>query len=391
MAPHRVRIGRIWIDAVTFDGALDAISDLVRRGQGGSVFTPNVDHFVIAEDDPVFRAAYDEVSLCVADGKPVLWAGRLLGTPVPEKISGSDLVEPLLRMAARSGWRVFLLGGGPGVAEAAAERARKDFGVEVVGTASPFIRLDGTPGDLEQGVDEVAAARPDLVLAALGSPKQEVWIHHNRHRIGSGGGRRRGRVLRLPHRADPASAPMGVECRAGVALPACTRAEEARSPLPREGPEIPGDPRSNRPVPPGGADRTREVNKEPSRSVPPPAVDGPAAPCYESLETRALEKMTMKKTLAAALFSLVLAPVAFAAGPADTFQAKCAACHGKDGKGQSDMAKKLGVKDLTATKLPAAEIEKVIANGKGKMTPWKGKLSDAEISGLAKYVAGGLK
>lgn len=99
----------------------------------------------------------------------------------------------------------------------------------------------------------------------------------------------------------------------------------------------------------------------------------------------------MKKTLVAALLSLLVAPVALAAGPAETFQQKCAACHGKDGKGQSDMAKKLGVKDLTATKMPAAEIEKVIANGKGKMTPWKGKLSDAEISGLAKYVAGGMK
>ena|SRR5512139_1668360 len=99
----------------------------------------------------------------------------------------------------------------------------------------------------------------------------------------------------------------------------------------------------------------------------------------------------MKKTLAAALLSLLLSPPALAAGPADTFQAKCAACHGKDGKGQSDMAKKLGVKDLTATKLPVAEIEKVIANGKGKMTPWKGKLSDAEISAVAKFVAGGLK
>ena len=99
----------------------------------------------------------------------------------------------------------------------------------------------------------------------------------------------------------------------------------------------------------------------------------------------------MKKTFIATLSSLLLAPAALAAGPADTFQAKCAVCHGKDGKGQSDMAKKLGVKDLTATKLSAAEIEKVIANGKGKMTPWKGKLSDAEISGLAKFVAGGLK
>ena len=99
----------------------------------------------------------------------------------------------------------------------------------------------------------------------------------------------------------------------------------------------------------------------------------------------------MKKILAAALTSLLLAPTALAAGPAETFGQKCAACHGKDGKGQSDMAKKLGVKDLTATKLSAADIEKTIANGKGKMTPWKGKLSDAEISALAKYVAGGLK
>ncbi len=98
----------------------------------------------------------------------------------------------------------------------------------------------------------------------------------------------------------------------------------------------------------------------------------------------------MKKILAAVV-AVVVAPVALAAGPSDTFQSKCAACHGKDGKGSSPMAQKLGVKDLTATKLSAADIEKTIANGKGKMTPFKGKLSDAEISALAKWVAGGMK
>ena len=99
----------------------------------------------------------------------------------------------------------------------------------------------------------------------------------------------------------------------------------------------------------------------------------------------------MKKILTVALLSLLAAPTVPAAGPAETFQAKCAACHGKDGKGQTAMAQKLGVKDLTVTKLSAADIEKVVAIGKGKMTPFKGKLSDAEISGLAKYVAGGMK
>ncbi len=98
----------------------------------------------------------------------------------------------------------------------------------------------------------------------------------------------------------------------------------------------------------------------------------------------------MKKLAAAVLASVLAVPV-LAAGPADTFQSKCAACHGKDGKGSSPMAQKLGVKDLTVTKLSAADIEKTIANGKGKMTPFKGKLSDAEISALAKWVAGGMK
>ncbi len=97
----------------------------------------------------------------------------------------------------------------------------------------------------------------------------------------------------------------------------------------------------------------------------------------------------MKKIIAALV--AVLAVPTLAAGPADTFQSKCAACHGKDGKGTSPMAQKLGVKDLTVTKLSAAEIEKVISNGRGKMTPFKGKISDAEISALAKYVAGGMK
>ncbi len=188
MAEHpnrRVKVGHLWVDALTFEQALTALEALVRSHQGGTVFTPNVDHVVTADDDIAFRRAYAEVSLSLADGKPILWASRLLGTPVPAKISGSDLIEPLVGLAGRSGWRVFLFGGAAGVGEQAAERARRDFGVEVVGTASPFIRLDGSPGDLDQGADEVAASKPDLVLVAMGAPKQERWIHHNRERLGT--------------------------------------------------------------------------------------------------------------------------------------------------------------------------------------------------------------
>ncbi len=100
----------------------------------------------------------------------------------------------------------------------------------------------------------------------------------------------------------------------------------------------------------------------------------------------------MKKILAAAALAVLAGPAVRADdAAATTFQAKCAVCHGKDGKGQNPMGQKLGVKDLTATKLSAAEVEKTIADGKGKMTGFKGKLSDAEIKAIAAYVKGGLK
>jgi cytochrome c6 len=94
--------------------------------------------------------------------------------------------------------------------------------------------------------------------------------------------------------------------------------------------------------------------------------------------------------LALATFALV-ATTARAEDGAALFKQKCASCHGPDGKGQTKMGEKLGVKDLTA--LPAGtDVKAAIENGKPpKMTPYKGKLSDAEIDALAKYVKGGLK
>ncbi len=92
---------------------------------------------------------------------------------------------------------------------------------------------------------------------------------------------------------------------------------------------------------------------------------------------------------------LVLAVVAFAAAAraedaSALFQKKCVVCHGKDGKG-SPAGVKMGAADLTATKLSQPEVEDVIANGRGKMMPNKGKLSEPEIKSLARYVKGGLK
>ncbi len=91
---------------------------------------------------------------------------------------------------------------------------------------------------------------------------------------------------------------------------------------------------------------------------------------------------------------LVVALLAASAAIADgksTFASKCSACHGPDGKGQTAMGKKLGVKDLTVSKLSAEETEAVVTKGRGKMTPFGGKLTPAEIHDVAAFIKGGLK
>jgi N-acetylglucosaminyldiphosphoundecaprenol N-acetyl-beta-D-mannosaminyltransferase len=178
MSEHRprLRIGHIWIDAVTFPEALARIEHLVDQGAGGAVYTPNVDHVVKAESNEAFRRAYDDVSLSLADGMPLVWVAGLLGCPLPERVAGSDLLLPLLKVAARRKWRVYLLGGAPGSAETATRVLTEQLGVHVVGWDDCRIQSDGSdPGG--ESVARARAARPDLILVGLGPPKQELWIH----------------------------------------------------------------------------------------------------------------------------------------------------------------------------------------------------------------------
>jgi N-acetylglucosaminyldiphosphoundecaprenol N-acetyl-beta-D-mannosaminyltransferase len=179
LTPHpRLRIGRVWVDALTFDQALVEIEKLVDRGEGGAVFTPNVDHIVKAESNEAFSDAYQRCSLSLADGMPLIWVSPLLGCALPERVAGSDILRPVLEMAARRKWRVYLLGGAPGVAEEVATLLANDMGIIVAGWDDCRIQSDGsdpTGGSFARAL----AAKPDLIFVALGPPKQELWIHRS--------------------------------------------------------------------------------------------------------------------------------------------------------------------------------------------------------------------
>lgn len=152
--------------------------------QGGWLITANLDFLRRHVKDPGARAVYAGADLRVADGMPLVWASRLRGTPLPERVAGSSLVAPLCQRAARDGRRVYLLGGDPTASQVAADKLRADApGLAIVGVSSPWISLEPSDGELAEVRAALKSAQPDIVLVAFGSPKQENVIHKLRDEL----------------------------------------------------------------------------------------------------------------------------------------------------------------------------------------------------------------
>lgn len=162
---------------VTLDEFFHQVDCMVAARQPSFIVTPNIDHVVRLGQDAEFQRAYARAALVVCDSTPLLWASRLLGVPLRQKLSGSDLVDWLSAHAARAGHRVFLLGAAPGVADEARTILTTRYpGLQIVGVYSPPL---GFERDLEESTRIAAlvkALRPDLCFVALGSPKQEKWM-----------------------------------------------------------------------------------------------------------------------------------------------------------------------------------------------------------------------
>ena len=173
------------VDRVTMDGAVDYIEALIREDDFSYTVTPNVDHLVKLRQDPEFRVAYDAADLAVADGVPLLWASRLLESPLPERVNGTDLMVRLAAMAASNDYSVYLLGGAPGTAAAAARHLQEQYeGLRVAGHACPPVGFDRQSETNDPFVESVAASGADILFVGLGAPKQEKWIHAHGRRTG---------------------------------------------------------------------------------------------------------------------------------------------------------------------------------------------------------------
>ena len=169
------------VDDVTYADLLDRVDAFVDTGEPHHIITVNVEMLVAAHGDPEFAAVLEGGDLNVADSVGVMLAARLLGRPLRERVTGSDGIHRLAAHSAREGYRPYLLGAAPGVAELAAQAlVAANPGLEVAGTYA------GSPSMSEEDdiIRRIRAAHPDLLLVAYGVPAEEKWIARNRLRLG---------------------------------------------------------------------------------------------------------------------------------------------------------------------------------------------------------------
>ncbi|MFB9964736.1 WecB/TagA/CpsF family glycosyltransferase [Sinosporangium siamense] len=174
---RRVAVAGLWVDALTERQVVARVMEALEAGRGGHIVTPNVDICRAAARDTGAREVVASADVVVADGMPLVWASKLLGTPLPERVTGADLLWSLSEAAAAHGMPVYLLGGPEGVAARAAEVLRERVpGVRVAGVAAPPYGFERSAGGVAEVREALTAAGPRVVFVGLGFPKQDRLI-----------------------------------------------------------------------------------------------------------------------------------------------------------------------------------------------------------------------
>lgn len=173
LCPPRIEIMGCQVDNLTMEETLERIDGLIASGGTHQHVVVNVDKLVKASRSPELRRVINACALVNADGMPVVWASRLLGRPLKERVAGVDLFESLMRRAAQKGWRVYLLGAREDVVRTvAALYPRKYPGLTIAGWRNGYWTKDEEPAVAEA----IRAARPDIVFVAVSSPMKEEFL-----------------------------------------------------------------------------------------------------------------------------------------------------------------------------------------------------------------------
>lgn len=171
----------IGYDNLTMSEAVDKALGLIKEHKAAYLVTPNPEIVWDSRTNEALKAAINEADMVTADGIGIIYAAKILGTPLKERVTGYDLSTALMERLCKSGGSVFFFGSKPGVAERAAKKACEMFpGLNICGTNHGFFNDD------KPIIDKINEASPDLLLVCLGGVKQELWMQEHRGKLNVG-------------------------------------------------------------------------------------------------------------------------------------------------------------------------------------------------------------
>lgn len=179
----QTRVLSVDVHVITQSAAINEISEWIDRNEKGYVVTPNLSHCVRLKKDEKFKDSYASARLVLADGAPLVIMS-VLGAIRLHRVTGSDLLYPLLSRAAERKHRVLFLGSTFCRMTKAAKMLSEAIGnLELVGCYSPSYQFMEDHAERDEVIDFINSLSPDIVIVALGAPKQEIWAHESISRL----------------------------------------------------------------------------------------------------------------------------------------------------------------------------------------------------------------
>lgn len=175
-----LKILDVRVDKVDMMGALCVVDSFIHNGDFHHIITLNAEIIYQAQFNEPLQKIINSADLVTPDGAGIVWAAGYMGDPVPERVTGIDLMLEICKQAHHNGWRIFLLGGAPDIADEAADKLREQYpNINIVGTHHGYFKED----EEDKVFELVRQAEPDIIFVALGAPRQEFWIREHKEKL----------------------------------------------------------------------------------------------------------------------------------------------------------------------------------------------------------------
>ena len=166
----------IQVDNLTLSEAAEKVKQFLSAFEPHLIVTPNPEIIVACQEDHELKDIINSAALRVPDGISMVVVSKILGRPLKERVSGIDLMLKIVEMSAKYGYKIFLLGSAPGIADEAAAKLIESYpGINIVGTQDGYFK----PGDDLKIIEKIKNTKPDILFVGLGAGRQERWLNHH--------------------------------------------------------------------------------------------------------------------------------------------------------------------------------------------------------------------